>query len=64
VHHKLEELLDEYLKVTNLGAEPDSLLFPAALRKTGKPSRRPVVRTDVAPTFRRASVHEAHQRGV
>ncbi len=29
VHHKLEELLDEYLKVTGLGAEPGSPLFPA-----------------------------------
>jgi integrase/recombinase XerD len=34
VHHKLEELLDEYLKVTCLGAEPGSPLFPAALGKT------------------------------
>jgi integrase len=33
VHHKLEELLDEYLKVTGLGAEPGSLLFPAAWAK-------------------------------
>jgi hypothetical protein len=41
VHHKLEEFLDEYLKATGLGAEPGSLLFPAALRNTGKLSRRP-----------------------
>jgi hypothetical protein len=41
VHHKLEELLDEYLKVTGLGSEPGSVLFPAAVRKTGKLSRRP-----------------------
>ena len=33
VHHKLEELLDEYLKTTGLGAEPGSLLFPAALER-------------------------------
>jgi integrase/recombinase XerD len=46
VHHKLEELLDEYLKATGLGNEPDSLFFPAALGKTGKLSRRPLVRTD------------------
>jgi hypothetical protein len=32
VHHKLEELLDEYLKATGLGSEPGSLLFPAAVR--------------------------------
>jgi integrase/recombinase XerD len=36
VHHKLEELLDEYLKATGLGAEPGAPLFPAALGKTGK----------------------------
>jgi site-specific recombinase XerC len=36
VHHKLEELLDEYLKVTGLGAEPGSPLFPTAIGKTGK----------------------------
>jgi hypothetical protein len=29
-------LLDEYLQATGLGAEPGSLLFPAALRNTGK----------------------------
>jgi hypothetical protein len=28
VHHKLEELLDECLKTTGLGAEPGSPLFP------------------------------------
>jgi hypothetical protein len=39
VHHKLEELLDEYLKATGLGAEPRAPLFPAALGKTGKLSR-------------------------
>src|ERR1700688_3132035 len=30
VHHKLEELLYEYLKATGLGSEPGSALFPAA----------------------------------
>jgi integrase len=44
VHHKLEELLDE---------EPDSPLFPAALGKTGKLSRRPLVRTDTADMLKR-----------
>ena len=53
VHHKLEELLDEYLKATGLGAEPDSLLFPAAVRKTGKLSRRPLARTDAADMLMR-----------
>jgi integrase/recombinase XerD len=45
VHHKLEELLDQYLKVTGL--------FPAALGKTGKLSRRPLVRTDAADMLKR-----------
>src|SRR5208282_2280349 len=53
VHHKLEELLDEYLKATGLGAEPGSPLFPAALGKTGKISRRPLVRTDAADMLKR-----------
>jgi hypothetical protein len=41
VHHKLEELLDPYLKASGLEKEPESPLFPAALVKTGKLSRRP-----------------------
>jgi hypothetical protein len=53
VHHKLEELLDEYLKTTGLGAEPQSPLFPAAIGKTGPLSRRPVVRTDAADMLKR-----------
>jgi len=36
VHHKLEELLDQYLKATGLEKEPESPLFPAAIGKTGK----------------------------
>jgi site-specific recombinase XerD len=53
VHHKLEELLDEYLKATGLGNEPGSPLFPTALGKTGKLSRRPLVRTDAADMLKR-----------
>jgi integrase/recombinase XerD len=53
VHHKLEELLDEYLKATGLEKEPQSPLFPAALGKTGKLSRRPLVRTDAADMLKR-----------
>src|SRR5262249_41646850 len=53
VHHKLEELLDEYLQATGLGTEPDSLLFPAAVRKTGKLSRRPLRRTDASDMLKR-----------
>ena len=46
--YKLEELLDEYFQATGLGAEPGSLLFPAAERKTGKLSCRRLARTDDA----------------
>jgi site-specific recombinase XerD len=53
VHHKLEELLDEYLKATGLGSEPGSVLFPASIGKTGKLSRRPLVRTDAADMLKR-----------
>jgi integrase len=31
VHHKLEELLDQYFGATGLAKEPDSPLFPAAI---------------------------------
>jgi len=31
VHHKLEELLDQYLKATGLEKEPQSPLFPASI---------------------------------
>jgi integrase len=49
----LEELLNEYLRASGLGAEPGSPLFPAALGKTGKISRRPLVRTDAADMLKR-----------
>jgi hypothetical protein len=55
VHHKLEELPDEYIKVTGLGAGPGSPLFPAALGNTGKLSRRPLVRTDAADMLKNAT---------
>src|ERR1700759_5228435 len=53
VHHKLEELLDQYLKATGLEKEPKSPLFPAAWGKTGKLSRRQLVRTDAADMLKR-----------
>jgi integrase/recombinase XerD len=53
VHHKLEELLDQYLKESGLEQEPGSPLFPASVWKTGKLSRRPLVRTDAADTLKR-----------
>src|SRR6516164_1686056 len=53
VHHKLEEILDQYLKATGLEKEPGSSLFPTAVGKTGKLSRRPLVRTDAADMRKR-----------
>src|SRR5246500_2382555 len=53
VHHKLEELLDQYLKATGLEKEPGSPLFPASIGKTGKLSRRLLVRTDAADMLKR-----------
>jgi hypothetical protein len=46
VHHKLEEILDQYLNASGLEKEPQSPLFPASIGKTGKLSRRPLVRTE------------------
>jgi integrase/recombinase XerD len=53
VHHKLEELLDQYLKASGLEKEPGSPLFPAAWGKTGKLWRKPLVRTDAADMLKR-----------
>jgi hypothetical protein len=53
VHHKLEEILDQYLKATGLEKEPESPLFPTSIGKTGKLSRRPLVRTDAADMLKR-----------
>jgi integrase len=57
VHQKLEEL-----KATGLGSESGSLLFPAALGKTGKLSRRPLARTDAADMLKRR-LKQANKRG-
>jgi hypothetical protein len=53
VHHKLEELLDQYLKATGLEKEKGAPLFPASIGKTGKLSRRALVRTDAADMLKR-----------
>jgi hypothetical protein len=50
VHHKLEELLDEYLKATGLGDEPGAFLFPTALRNIGKLLLKPRRGSPVTPT--------------
>ena len=55
VHHKLEEILDQYLKATGLEKEPESPLFPAAIGKTGRLSRRQLARTDAADMLKRVS---------
>jgi integrase/recombinase XerD len=56
VHHKARRApgpLDLYLKATGLEKEPQSPLFPASIGKTGKLSRRPLVRTDAADMLKR-----------
>ena len=41
VHHKLEEILDEYLKVSKLRERPDTPLFPTTLGKSRELGSRP-----------------------
>jgi hypothetical protein len=43
----------QYLQATGLEKEPDSPLFPAAIGKTEKLSRRPLARTDAADMLKR-----------
>jgi integrase len=45
--------IDQHLKATGPEKEPGSPLFPAAIGKTGKLSRRPLVRTDAADMLKR-----------
>lgn len=45
------KMLFDYLVISQ--REPDSPLFPAAIGKTGKLSRRPLVRTDAADMLKR-----------
>jgi hypothetical protein len=45
------KMLFDYLVISR--REPDSPLFPAAIGKTGKLSRRPLVRTDAADMLKR-----------
>jgi hypothetical protein len=46
------KMLFDYLVISQ--REPDSPLFPAAIGKTGKLSRRPLVRTDAADMLKGA----------
>jgi hypothetical protein len=45
------KMLFDYLVISQ--RKPDSPLFPAAIGKTGKLSRRPLVRTDAADMLKR-----------
>ena len=53
VHHKLEELLDQYLETSGLKNRPTAPLFPIALGKTRKLGNRPVTRIDAARMLKR-----------
>jgi integrase/recombinase XerD len=46
VHHKLEELLDQYLEKSGLRNRPTAPLFPIAVGKTRKLGNRPATRID------------------
>jgi site-specific recombinase XerD len=48
VHHKLEEILDEYLKASHLKNQPQAPLFPITLGKTRLIGNRPMTRIDGA----------------
>jgi integrase/recombinase XerD len=53
VHHKLEELLDQYLEISGLTDRPTAPLFPIALGKTRKLGKRPATRIDAARMLKR-----------
>ena len=47
------DFIDGRLRETGLEKDPESPLFPAAIRKTGKLSRRSLVRTDAGDMLKR-----------
>ena len=53
VHHKLEELLDQYLEISGLRNRPTAPLFPIAVGKTRKLGNRPATRIDAARMLKR-----------
>jgi hypothetical protein len=53
VHHKLEELLDQYLEISGLKNRPNAPLFPIALDKREKLGNRPAIRIDAARMLKR-----------
>jgi integrase/recombinase XerD len=52
-HHKLEEILDEYLEKSGLKNHPDASLFPIAVGKTRELGNRPMTRIDAARMLKR-----------
>jgi site-specific recombinase XerC len=52
VHHKSEEIMDEYLKVSKLREKPDTPLFPTTLGKSRELGARPMTRFDGANLYR------------
>jgi site-specific recombinase XerD len=53
VHHKLEELLEQYFETSGLRNRPNAPLFPIALGKTRKLGKRPATRIDAARLLKR-----------
>src|ERR1700757_241679 len=53
VHHRLEEILDEYLKVSKLGDNPTGPMFPTTLGKSRELGKRPMTRIDGANLLKR-----------
>jgi integrase/recombinase XerD len=53
VHHKLEELLDEYLELSGLRNRPNAPLFPIAVGRTRKLGNRAATRIDAARMLKR-----------
>src|SRR5580700_10099551 len=51
--HLLEEILDSYLDVSGLRANPTGPLFPRTLGKTRKLGARPMTRIDAARMLKR-----------
>jgi hypothetical protein len=53
VHHKLDELLDQYLEKSGLRNRSTAPLFPIAVGKTRKLGNRPATRIDAARMLKR-----------
>jgi site-specific recombinase XerD len=53
VHHRLEEILDEYLNVSKLRDQPDAPMFPTTSGKSRKLGTRPMTRIDGSNLLKR-----------